>query len=275
MIKQRKIRNSEDAVVGMVVTVLIIGLIISVFSIIELAYMPQWQEQREADHMHDLAYQFSQIKYTIDVLSTVGQQNAISTYINLGIPDYPILGSGRTYDSLEIIPDNCSITISNNTESYHFSIGTIKYNSKNTRFIDQSYIYEAGTMILSQSESSILIGKPFISVTNFTNVSLTFVNISSIDGKRTSGGYGTYSVYMEYSDSSNYLIKNVTSITISTNYKNAWRIFFNNPILYYSGLTYTITDNSNGIKIDFNGNLGNFNIKFVEIITQISPGWIE
>lgn len=272
---KRKIKDSDEGVVGIVVTVLIIGLFISVLSIIQIGYMPQWQEQREADHMHDVAYQFSQLKYTIDVLSAIGQKNAISTYINLGMPDYPIFGSGRTYDSLDVLPDNCTITLSNNTDSYSFSIGTIKYSSKNSRFIDQSYIYEAGSLILSQSKSSILIGKPYLSVSNYTNISLTFVNISGLDGKKSAGGYGTYSVYMEYSTSSNYLIENVSSIDISTNYKTAWRIFFNSTILRYSGLTYTINDISEGISVDFTGNLGNFNIKVIEVYTQIAPGWIE
>jgi hypothetical protein len=271
----KKRNDSDEAVVGIVVTVLIIGLIISVYSIIQIGYMPQWQEQREADHMHDVAYQFSQLKYVTDVLSSIGQKNAISTYINLGIPDYPILGSGRTYDSLELLTDNCSITFSNNTGSYPFPIGTIKYSSKNSYFIDQSYIYEAGSLILSQSKSSILIGKPFLTVSNFTNVALTFVNIQGLDAKRYAGGYGTYSVYMEFLNSTDYLIENVTSIDISTNYENAWRIFFNSTALKYSGLTYTINDDSDGIRIDFNGNLGNFNIKLVNIITQIAPGWIE
>lgn len=275
MVKIRKMRDSDEAVVGIVVTVLIIGLIISVLSIVELGYMPQWQEQREADHMHDLAYQFSQIKYTTDILSALGQKNAISTYINLGIADYPILGSGRTYDSLQVLSNNCNITISNSTDSYPFSIGTLKYTSKNTHFVDQSYILEAGSMILSQSKSNILIGKPFINVSNFTNVTLTFINISCVNGKRNSGGYGTYLVYMEFSKSFNYLIENVTSINISTNYINAWRIFFNSSTLKYSGLSYTINNGSDWIEIDFEDDLGNFNIKFVDIITQIAPGWIE
>ena len=80
---------------------------------------------------------------------------------------------------------------------------------------------------------------------------------------------------MEFSDSDTYLINELKSISISTNYKNAWRIIFNSSILRYSGLTYTIKDSSDGITVDFTDNLGNINIKLVDITTQIAPGWIE
>ena len=271
----RKIIDSDKGVVGIVVTTLLIGLMIVVIAIIQSVYLPQWLEQKEADHMHVVSYQFAQLKHALDILLVVEQKNAISTYITLGTTDIPIFGNGRTYDSLEILSDTYTVVVSNGTDSLSFSLGTIKYSSGNSYFVDQSYIYEAGALILSQSKASMLNGKPFLSVSNYTNVSFTIINISGLEGKRSASGYGTYSIYTEFSKSDTYMINDVTSINITTNYQNAWHIFFNSVTLRYSGLTYEIKDTDDGITVEFNGPLGNLFLKVVDISAQIAPGWIE
>jgi hypothetical protein len=189
--------------------------------------------------------------------------------------DIPIFGTGRTNDYLNIKSDDCNIEISNDTDSYSFSLGTVTYTSKNSYFVDQSYIYEAGALILSQSGASILHGKPFLSVINNSNISLTFINISGLDGKRFAGGYGTYSLYMEYLNSTSYLVDSFSFINITTNFPNSWRSIFNSSSLKYSSLSYEITDTVDGISIVYSGSLGNLILKVVEISAQIAPGWIE
>ena len=42
----RKILKPDDGVVGIIVTILIIGLIIIVTGIIQTVYVPQWLEQK-------------------------------------------------------------------------------------------------------------------------------------------------------------------------------------------------------------------------------------
>jgi hypothetical protein len=271
----RKIKNSDDAVVGIIVAILLIGLAVSIISMIQTVYVPQWLEQRESDHMHEVSYQFSQLKYSVDILSAVEQENAISMYITLGTADIPFFDKGRTYDSLDILSDTCNVEVSNDTDSYSFSLGTMRYSSGNSYFVDQSYIYEAGVMILSQSNASLLHGKQFLSVSNFTNVSFTIINISSLDGKRTAYGHGTYSLYTEFLNSETYLIYNITYINITTDYQNAWYIYFNSTPLRYSGLTYEINETDVGITVKFTGSLGNLILKVIDISVQIAPGWIE
>jgi len=271
----KKFIKPDDGLVGIVVTVLVIGLIIVVTGIVQTVYMPQWLEQKEAEHMHMVSYQFAQLKQSLDVLSVIDQQNAISIYITLGTPEIPIFGTGRTYDDLNILTNSCSIEVSNDTSSYSFSLGTVKFSSQNTYFVDQSYIYEAGTLILSQGSAGILNGKPFFSISNFTNVSFTIINISSLEGKKIAGGYGTYSIYMEYLNSTYYSIDSFRFINITTNYKNAWRAFFDSTDLKYSLLTYEINDTDYGISVEFSDSLGNIILKASEISVQIAPGWIE
>ena len=98
----RRFIESDKGVVGIIVAILLIGLIIVVMGIIQSVYKPQWLEQKEADHMHVVSYQFTQLKHACDILTVVEQENAISTYITLGTSDLPIFGSGSTSDSLKI-----------------------------------------------------------------------------------------------------------------------------------------------------------------------------
>lgn len=273
--KLRKFVKSNDGLVGIIVTILIIGLFLVVSAIIESVYVPQWLEEKEADHMHTVSYQFSQLKHSLDLLSVINQKNAISVYLTLGTSEIPIFGSGRTYDYLDILSNDCIIEISNDVDSYSFSLGTVTFTSKNSYYVDQSYIYEAGALILSQSGASVLNGKPFLTVSNYTNVSFGIINISGLEGKKFAGGYGTYSFYMEYLNSSYYSIDNLRYINVTTNYKNAWRIFFNSTTLQYSALTYEIKDTDDGISVEFSGSLGNLLLKVAEISAQIAPGWIE
>lgn len=275
MTRMRKLKNQDNAVVGVVTVVLTMGLIMAVTVVIKTVYLPQWLEQTEATHMEEVSNQFAQLKYALDIQSVVEQKTAISSSITLGSKEIPIFGSGRTFGSLEILSDSFNLIITNDTDTLNFSLGTIKYSSGNTYFVDQSYIYEAGALILSQSTASILNGKPFLSVSNFTNVSFTIVNILGVDGKKSASGYGTYAVYTEFLNSESYEVINVTNINITTNYPNAWRTVFNSSTLKYSGLTYVIKDTDNGVTVEFEGVLGNLFLKVIDISAQLAPGWIE
>lgn len=284
----RKIIEQDDGLVGIVVTVLIIGLIVVVTGIIQSVYVPQWLEQKEADHMHLVSYQFTQLKQSLDILSIIDQKNSISNYITLGTSEIPIFGTGRTYDYLSVLSNynsNCSMQISNDTNSYYFSLGTIKFSSGNSYFVDQDFIYEAGAVVLSQSGGNILNGRPSFLVSNITNISFNIANISNIRGKENAGGYGTYSLYMEYNNSASYSIKNLTYINITTNYGNAWYTFFNDSSVknsldldesygvYKNGINQTAW----GISVKFENisRVSNIMLKVSDITVQIAPGWVK
>ena len=80
---------------------------------------------------------------------------------------------------------------------------------------------------------------------------------------------------MEYLNSYSYIIESFKFINITTNYQNAWHLFFNSSTLRNSGLTYEIKDTVDGISVEFSGTLGNLFLKVVEISAQIAPGLIE
>jgi hypothetical protein len=289
--RMKKIKNSDDAVAGIVVTVLLIGLIMAVMVMVKTVYVPQWIEESEAAHMEEVSNQFAMLKYALDIQSIVNQSTAISATITLGNKEIPFFDLGRTFDSLGIIEDGCNITVKNNTVSSSYSTDAIKYSSRNLHFVDQSYVYEAGSLILSQDPSSILHGKPSFFVTEFgKNLSFTFVNISGIAGRTSVSGYGNYPIYLEVANPNNQYteINNVTDITIVTNYADAWYIALNSSLLQsisgfeYEGngvgkVGYNITSASDRVTLEFidsSGDYVNLFIREVNISAQIAFGLV-
>jgi len=284
----KKIINSNNGVVGIVVAVLLIGLIVAVVSLIQAVYVPKWMEEKEAEHMEQVVTQFAQLKLAIDT-HVANEQNftPIASPITLGNKELPYLMSLRAYGSLEIINNSFNIKINNDSGNVlDKSFGTIKYTSINGYFIDQSFIYENGALITSQKEGNIISMKPTMSIENTSEVIITLkmININPVGGKTNGGGYGTTSILTEYHntipDSENYIeIPDVENIIITTSYPNAWELFIRwsldkNAVNYSSSF---VSDNM--LIINFNsdsfGNKPTVKYKIVEIYAQIGPGWIE
>jgi len=62
MKKLKSIKYSNEGAAGMVAAVLLIGLLFSFIAFIQAVYVPQWMEQKEAEHMEQVAIQFTQFK---------------------------------------------------------------------------------------------------------------------------------------------------------------------------------------------------------------------
>ncbi len=284
MIQMKKMKNSDDAVVGIVATFLIVGLIVTVISMIQAVYVPEWMEQTEADHMEVVADQFSQLKFAIDTQSAIKEPHTpISTSITLGNKELPFLTSSRAYGSLDILSDECVVTITNDSGSVSYPLGVIKYSSANAYFLNQAYICEAGAVILSQSQGNTMSIKPAFSVSYGAdiNISFTILNISTIGEKRSIGGYGTYPIQTEFSDNDTTVFPDVKNITIDTNYQNAWQKFINNTLInsglnhHSYGADFSISVDDDSMILKFNNSITvNLKLKYVTINAQIAPGWI-
>lgn len=274
----RDINSSDDAVVGIVVTVLLIGLAIAVTVMINNVYVPQWLEESEAAHMEDVADQFAQLKYAIDLQSLVKQKTAISCSITLGAQEIPILGVGKTFGTLEIQEDECIIIIQNETNIWNYSVGMIRFSSGNSYFVRQDYIYEAGALILNQHpEGSMLIGKPSF-LADFEKITFTVINVTTSVGKSFVSGYGTYPIHTEFVEANTISgIANVTNITVISDYPNAWRIAFESTLKRSDNPYSADMVNMSGdrVTVDFSGTENLFDLKYVEIFAQVAPGWIE
>jgi hypothetical protein len=292
--------KNDNAVAGIVVAIMIVGLVIGVLSIVQTVYVPKWMEEREAEHMGKVTEQFSQLKFAIDSLSATHQTIPISTPITLGSKELGFLMSTRAFGTIAIIPFEVEIVFEdNNSATRNLFPPSIKYSSQNEYYLDQSYIYEAGAVILSQSEGNIMTAKPSISVKrettpmgeDFLNFSFVIVELTYTEGKTSVGGYGTYPIRFQFEDNiTESFPLNPTSIlsniTIITNYPYQWHDYFNSTLsdddLNLNWPTdYDISVNDEQVIVTFDtigGSLDTVLVESIEIIyidIQIGPGWVD
>jgi len=292
----RKLSLSTHGVVGIVVAVLLIGLLVSVISIIQAAYIPKWMEEKEADHIEKVLVQFSELKLAIDT-HTINRENntPIATSITLGSKEFPFLMSTRAYGSLEIIDDNCTINIAYDNESGNitykeskeYKLGIIKYTSYNAYYIPQekqSFVYESGAVITSQTSGNSISVRPSfkLSLIPTERISFKIIDISSYANKTAYGGYDTVPILTEYDssvydNSINYNNARVRFINITSSYSNAWFIFLDSSLKkegYIKDNDYEIYQFGNTIVLKLL-NSPEFELTVIGINAQIGPGWVE
>ncbi|KYK22637.1 hypothetical protein AYK25_02440 [Thermoplasmatales archaeon SM1-50] len=291
MKKSRRMTN--DAVVGVVTAILLTGIIVAVLSLVQTVYVPKIMEQREAEHMDKVAEQFASLSSVIaDQAADETKGIPIATSITLGSKELPYLLSIRSYGTLEIIQNACSITINNATEAgsiltASFPINTITYSSANAYFLDQTYAYEAGAMIVSQIQGNLMMIRPsFVVDADGETIDILFdvVNISTVGQKIIASGYGTYPIQTEFHDVTlDINFTKVRTLTITTSTSNAWSVFLNYTMIQ-AGLNqngsrtdYFFENTGQSLTIDFSLSSRNVNVFFrmIDIQAQIGPGWIE
>ena len=277
-------KTTNSAVVGIVTAMLLIGLIVTVISIFQLVYVPIIMEQREAEHMDRVAEQFGFLTSVID--NQAADQNKgipIAAFMTLGSKELPFLVSSKAYGTLEIIENSSKITIQDTTYNT-FKIGTINFSSSNAYYLDQSYTYEAGAMIVSQSPGNKMLSGPAFNVdynktSKIVNISFDVVNISSIGQKTIAAGSGACGIQTEFYNVSTIItFTDIINMTIDTYFSNAWFNFLNNTLLKAGLISnqFTLTKTDQAIDLNFGSTLTvNIFLKIIEIQAQIGPGWIE
>jgi len=282
--KSTNLWEANDAIAGIVIAVLLAGLIFAIISTIQLSYVPQWMEQQEAKHMDEVADQFALLKLTIDMQALTEKNNYfISTPITLGNKELPIFMSERAFGFLDISDGTAVLSINDGSTIVSRDLGTIRYSSSNSYYLDQSYIYEAGAVILSQDQKNIMCMLPSFSVrtTPTIEISCNLIDIVGVGEKTSAGGYGTYPIQTEFSASNHDLITGVRNITMTTTYLNSWHLYFNST-LQAADLTYGMSgdfwihDTESSVIVEFNTALNvNIDVNTVDIEAQIAPGWVE
>lgn len=291
--KQIKKQTTDSAVVGIVTAILLVGLIVTIISIIQVVYVPSIMEQREAEHMDKVEEQMASLTSVIDYQAAIAKKGIpIASFVTLGNRELPFFVSSKAFGTLEIIDNSSSVTIN---ETYSFPIGRITYSSTNAYYLDQSYNYEAGAMIVSQLQGNSMLVRPSLSVDfnetkNTVTISFDVVNISSIGQKNLMSGYGTSPIQTEFvAISKNITFSSVDSLTITTPFSNSWFVFLNHSLtaaglnkegyppqclLDDSGLAVTMTFVKSESNPEFYP-VVTIILKMIEIQAQIGPGWVE
>ena len=70
-IKIYTLQNNSEGAASVVVAVLLIGLFFTFLANIQSNQIPDWTEEREAEHMEKVANQFTHLKFAVDMLSII------------------------------------------------------------------------------------------------------------------------------------------------------------------------------------------------------------
>jgi len=283
----RSFTNKDEAVAGIVVAVMIVGLILAVVSIIQTIYIPKWMETREAEHMGVVSDQFSQLKFAIDSQIALKENVPISSSITLGSRELGFFISNKAFGRLALISNGWSYKITRTFgDTYEDYFGTLRYTSENSYFLDQAFNYEIGGVVLNQTQGSVFLIKPEFSATYNTSarkVTLAWACIDLLpkDEKTSISGYGTYPVRTEYMTATNSTLTSVKSFTIITPFPTIWFNFLNSTLAdvnLVKNTDYTITKTSGQVTVTFLYPPITdviLNLKKITIITRINPGWTQ
>ncbi|MBN1280254.1 MAG: hypothetical protein JXA00_01250 [Candidatus Thermoplasmatota archaeon] len=286
----KKLQQKDDAVAGIIVAVLLVGLLTSVLAIVQTVYVPQWMQQKEAEHMNVVMDQFALLKFAIDSQALNENSDiALSASITLGSKEWPIFTSSRAYGSLEITEEGTAFFITKdeptNPQLFSTSFGAVRYTSQNAYFLNKEYVYEAGALIASQTDGNVMAIVPNFHATYISagtcnlEMMFTLINTKGIGEKTSIGGYGTYPIQTRFLTSNVYgPFTDVKAFSFPTEYQNAWEDFFisvftkaNLPANSYS----VITTVEGYITVEFqNLDQVTMTVKSVDVEVQIAPGWI-
>ena len=281
----KNIRKKDEAVAGIVVAVMIVGLVLAVISIIQTIYIPKWMESREAEHLGVVSDQFSQLKFTIDTQIALKENTPVSTSITLGSRELGFFISNKAFGRLALLSNGWAHRIVRTAgDTYEDNYGILRYTSENAYFLNQIYNYEVGGVVLNQTEGAVFIIKPEFSVVYNTsvriaNLSLTCIDLVSNDEKTSISGYGTYPVRTEYISATNTTITSIKTFAVITPFSSIWYNFLNTTLSdanLIKNTDYTITKTSNQVTITFNSPplaTVNLDLMKIQISAQITPGW--
>lgn len=235
-------KRNDNAVAGIIVAVMVVGLVLGVISIVQTVYVPKWMESKEAEHMGIIGSQISQLKYAIDTQCLSDQPSTtgiVSSPITLGSKELGFLVSSKAFGHLNLLQNDWKIMFTYGSQTRTFSFGTLKYTSENVYYLDQTYKYEVGCIILEQDQGKIFLIKPSVHAVRTTGpttgeISFTCYNLQSVGGQTSLSGYGTYSLRTSVNAPSTFSLTkddDVQSIKIYTSYPTLWGSYFNTTLL--------------------------------------------
>ena len=275
--KYKKIVKKEHAVAGVIEALLLVALVSIIISTIQLVYIPEIMEEREAEHMDQVSNQFSSLKSMIELQAITNSSAPISTMITLGSKELPYFITARSYGEIStIVEGEYKIETLPATPTFPSGIPltSIKYEAYNSYFVDQIYALEGGGIIVKQPNGeSVMRVDPSIYVENGTDIDIQFglPIIVGIPGKDLTHGHGKCFVRTNWSQGGTDYIPNSNTINISTRYPNAWNdslySILGNNVNYEKGTSY--------VKITKKDKDINLNLRYYYIYVQIGHGWIK
>ncbi len=276
--KQNNQWKTDRAVSGVIEALLLVALVATVISTIQLYYVPEIMKQREAEHMDDVSNQFSYLKSMIDIQTMTSSDAPIFSMLTLGNRDLPYFISVGASGEITIVNDpSFRIEIDFAPLTPPVYLTSITFEAFNIYFVPQTYSLEGGGIIVDQPDGeSVMRVHPSISYTNASDVTIHFTLpiFRNVVGKDNTQGQGKCVIRTNYSGTETLALPLPinNNMRIYTNYLNAW----NESLTTLLGTVADISRGDNYIEINqlAGGKELKLDLEKNYITVQIGPGWI-
>ena len=237
---------SKSASSTAIAAILLLGIVFSVFSVVHLGYYPEWKADEEHSHVANVWEDMTELKSKIDrtTLLLISDPNSSAPKVTMNIPLHigswkmPLIGPTMSTGAVSVNTDRCKMTITPENDSGRAKVincGTIAYHSNNKYYVDQTFKYENGALILAQKEQSVMKLYPSIRVSEVSSGNYSFlINAVEIQGLAdTLSSNSDSSIYLEdcafvpLYDSEDYGNVDSFVLTIDTDHPDAWETYFN------------------------------------------------
>lgn len=225
-------------------TILLFGIIFSVFSVVYLGYVPEWKTDEEHSHMSKLWGDMIELKSKIDKTTIVMMSTPNSSVpkftttmiLHTGNPKIPFISSTKSTGTLSLNTNLCKMVITpTNENATVINCGTIAYNSNNKDYTDQIFKYENGALILAQKEKAVMKLYPSVRVSEVSSGNYTFfintVEIQGMANTLSSDSDGSIRLkgksFETLYDSNTHGKEGAFLLTIYTDHPEAWEGYFN------------------------------------------------
>ena len=271
--------SQQQGVAGVIEALLLVALVAVIISTIQLIYIPEIMEQREAEHMDTVENQFSYLKSVIDIQSSMQEDVPVSSSITLGSRELPYFVTARAFGQLDIIDQTQSQI---DTDSFVDQVLTsIQLDAMNSYYIDQDLILEGGGLIIKQTDGEIMRIQPSITwETQGGTIAIEWLlpEFNSIAGKNSTGGFKNCYIRTNYSSTKTQPTA-TNHVNIYTEFLDAWnnslQVIFNEAIENGDiGIMKYPIDSPEYVKIEGAGKSISVEMTVVTIGAQIGPGTV-
>ncbi len=277
-------KHNRDAyaVAGVIEALLMVALVAVIISTIQLIYIPDIMEQKEAEHMDQISNQFSSLKSMIDLQIISRSDAPIFSMITLGSRELPYFISASAYGEVNVIDYGTSRIVVDEDEWQSVPLTSISYHAYNVYFVDQTYILEGGGIIVDQQNGiPVMRVDPGLTVDNSTNIDvyMDLPMIYATEGKNFTYGLGKCFIRTNFSNTLSY--QNFTTISsnikIYSTYPEAWFKSLNSTIGSMVDITLNPVGSPTHIRIEKKAGGKDIGLYIAQypIYVQIGPGWIK
>jgi len=263
-------RWGDEGVAATVGTIMALLVFLTFMGLFTNQFVPVWMSDNESSHMSTAIQQMVTLKSQVDISISNNANSRVaptpaSVVVTLSSPGIPVF-AGPTAGILKFVPEAIGVMPTFNvTYTYISSTGgvnvTYVLNSSNDGgaggyldlycpnryYVEQHLTYEAGAIILNQTEGEFVIAGPQFLVRDVgtqgsPNKVMLLTQVSLMGTNKTVGGTGSKMVNanLQFADTKTYENGQSSNVTIEivSSHGIAWERYFNRTLTVLSGLEY-------------------------------------